>query len=98
MNFNDFGCSIITLFHIMVVNNWFVTTNMLSLIDGDSPWPKVFISSFWVCSVLIVTNLIIANVLEIYDSRVDEVDSLFERRRDTKALKKHLQEKSEVEL
>ena len=98
MNFNDFGTSIITLFHIMVVNNWFLTTNMLSLVDGGSVWPKVFISSFWVLCVLIVTNLIIANVLEIYDSRVDEVDSLFEKRKETKALKEHLAGKTDVEM
>ena len=28
MNFNDFGASMVTLFHIMVVNNWFITCNM----------------------------------------------------------------------
>lgn len=35
MNFNDFGMSMVTLFHIMVVNNWWVTTNMLCLIAGS---------------------------------------------------------------
>ena len=28
MNFNDFGASIVTLFHIQIVNNWFVTCDM----------------------------------------------------------------------
>ena len=28
MAFNDFGQSMVTLFHIMVVNNWWVTCNM----------------------------------------------------------------------
>ena len=28
MNFNDFYYSLVTLFHIMIVNNWFVTVNM----------------------------------------------------------------------
>ena len=30
MNFNDFGSSIVTLFHILVVNNWYITTDMIS--------------------------------------------------------------------
>ena len=98
MNFNDFGSSIITLFHIMVVNNWWMTTNMLSAIYDGAIWPKIFLASFWVFTVLNVTNLIIANVLEIYDSRLDEVESLFEKRKDTKALKQYLEKKDEVEL
>ena len=28
MNFNDFGCSLVTLFHILVVNNWYVTCSV----------------------------------------------------------------------
>ena len=27
LNFNDYGCSMITLFHQMVVNNWFLTVD-----------------------------------------------------------------------
>ena len=79
VNFNDFGSSIITLFHIMVVNNWFVTTNMLSGLYDGAAWPKIFVASFWVFVVLIVANLIIANVIEIYDARYSEVESLFEK-------------------
>ena len=98
MNFNDFGCSIITLFHIMVVNNWFVTTNMLSALYGGTIWPKIFVSSFWVFVVLIVANLIIANVIEIYDSKYIEVESYFELIAETKELRNHLNGKSELEL
>ena len=64
MNFNDFGMSIVTLFHIMVVNNWWVTTNMLTDI-AESNWPKVFVATFWVLIVLVIANLILANVIEI---------------------------------
>ena len=68
MNFNDFGMSMVTLFHIMVVNNWWITTNMLCDIV-DHSWPKTFIASFWVLIVLVVANLIVANVIEIQDNR-----------------------------
>ena len=65
MNFNDFGASFVTLFHIMIVNNWFVTCDMFSDIVGNN-WPRVYFISFWVFTVLIMLNLVISFVLEIY--------------------------------
>ena len=38
MNFNDFGASLVTLFHIMVVNNWWLTCNMYIDISKNN-WP-----------------------------------------------------------
>ena len=80
MNFNDFGMSMVTLFHIMVVNNWWVTTNMLCVIS-DSNWPRYFITTFWILIVLVVANLILSNVIEIQDNRSAEVRKVFEKRR-----------------
>jgi len=65
MNFNDFASSLVTLFHIMVVNNWFQTTNMCTAVAGNN-WPRVYFASFWVVTVLIMLNLVISFVLEIY--------------------------------
>ena len=80
MNFNDFGMSMVTLFHIMVVNNWWMTTNMLCVI-ADSSWPKFFITTFWILIVLVVANLILANVIEIQDNRSAQVRKVFAKRR-----------------
>jgi len=94
MNFNDFGASLVTLFHIMVVNNWWITCNMF--IDIDCGFPvencplklrsQLFFVSFWILTVLIIFNLIISNVIEIYDSVEEEVYNNFARRKYAKEL------------
>lgn len=66
MNFNDFPAALVTLFHIMVVNNWYVTANMYYYVMGNSTWPIFFFMLFWVMTVLIMLNLVIAFVLDIY--------------------------------
>ena len=78
MNFNDFGSSMVTLFHIMVVNNWFITCNMFIDISG-SHLPKFFFISFWIFTVLIIFNLVISNIIEIYDSVEEEITTKFRR-------------------
>lgn len=66
MNFNDFGASLVTLFHIMVVNNWFITCDMYCYVMGNN-WPRLYFISFWTITVLIVLNLVIAFVIDIYE-------------------------------
>jgi hypothetical protein len=65
MNFNDFGAGVVTLFHIMIVNNWYVTCDMFCIVM-DNHWPRTFFVAFWVLTVLIMLNLVISFVLEIY--------------------------------
>lgn len=65
MNFNDFGASIVTLFHIMIVNNWYVTCDMFCIVKENN-FPRMFFVAFWVLTVLIMLNLVISFVLEIY--------------------------------
>ena len=65
MNFNDFTSSLITLFTLMVINNWYNTTNMLCDIVGNS-WPIVFTFSFIVVITWLMLSLLIAFVLEIH--------------------------------
>ena len=84
----------------MVVNNWYITTNMLCDVvkeDTSKTWPKVFISSFWVIVVLVVSNLILANLIEIRDDRAVAVHKEFEKRRKIKALRNHLKDKDAIE-
>lgn len=79
MNFNDMGSSIITLFHISIVNNWYVTANMFTQAIGNS-WPRVYFVAWWVVSVLVLQNLIIAFVMEIYGQTTEQVDKEFKHR------------------
>lgn len=77
MNFNDFGASIIVLFQQMVVNNWYVVVNMISEVVGNTILVRLFFTSFWVTVVLILVNIMVAIVLEIYGSVSAEVDAKF---------------------
>jgi len=41
LNFNDFGAGMITMFHILVVNNWWVTCRMYEqIVAARHPFPK----------------------------------------------------------
>ncbi len=67
-NFNDFGASLITLFHMMVVNNWFVTVNLYTSIYGGDTVTHTFFILFYVFSVIVLMNIVIAFALEMYSS------------------------------
>lgn len=79
MNFNDFGASLVTLFHIMIVNNWFITCNMYCFVF-DSSWPKLFFIAFWTVTVLVMLNLVVSFVVDIYGNVSQEVEAEFKRR------------------
>jgi hypothetical protein len=79
LNFNDFGASLVTLFHIMVVNNWYVTCNMYCYVVGNN-WPRMYFILFWALTVLIMLNLVIAFIIEIYDTVSQEIEVEYKRR------------------
>lgn len=72
INFNDLYASMVTLFHILVVNNWNMTTEMYCVIT-DSNWPRFYFTTFWIICTLIMLNIVISFVLEIYGSIGDEI-------------------------
>ena len=61
----------------MVVNNWWVTVAMFTNVMADGYftflWIRLFFVSFWIGMVLIQLNILIAIVLEIYGSVMDDV-------------------------
>mmetsp|Transcript_71517 Transcript_71517/g.135116 ORF Transcript_71517/g.135116 Transcript_71517/m.135116 type:complete len:199 (+) Transcript_71517:2-598(+) len=63
MNFNDFPSSMVTLFVLMVVNNWFVITNALINVTA-SRWAALFSVSFLTIVNMIVLNILMALLLE----------------------------------
>ena len=91
MNFNDFGASIVTLFHIMVVNNWYVTCNMFCVVM-DATWPRVYFILFWILTVLIMLNLVISFVLEIFADVGASVSKAHKRSQFVIQLKSNFQE------
>mgnify|MGYP002633200446 CR=1 FL=1 len=63
----------------MVVNNWYVTCNMYCVVV-NSTWPIAYFISFWGITVLVMLNLVISFVLEIYGNVSAEVEAEFKRR------------------
>ena len=48
--------------------------------------PQLFFISFWVLTVLIITNLVISNIIEIYDSVEGTVKTRFSKNTQVKHL------------
>jgi len=86
-NFNDLASSFVTLFSIMVVNNWFVTVNMFVYACALHPEKqisefnvKMYFILFWYASVIISLNLVVAFILDGYDD-ILEIDATAENER-----------------
>ena len=57
----------ITLFGYMVVNNWFITVGMYVDITGTT-WTRVYFISFYVLSVAVILNIVVAFAIDMYSS------------------------------
>ena len=65
-NFNDFASSLVVLWDIMIVNNWYVFLNKFSRDSNLHEWSKLYFISWWLVSVVICVNLFISLVLETF--------------------------------
>ena len=63
-NFNDFATGLVTLFELLVVNNWWVIAEMYT--DVTNKWSRLFFASFYFWAVLIVVNLVVAFVIDMF--------------------------------
>ena len=97
LNFNDFCSGLVTLFQIMVVNNWWVTTDMYVNVTGS--WlPIFFFAIFWVFSVLICLNIITASVIEIYSASEEVISGKHNFLNGSKYLEKRFKGMNEDEI
>jgi uncharacterized membrane protein len=67
MNFNDLGSSFVTLFVMMVVNNWYIIVKMYNNISGHS-YARLYFIMFYFCSVVVMLNIVVAFVIDMYSS------------------------------
>lgn len=67
MNFNDLGSSLITLFALMVVNNWFMIVQVHTNMQGHS-FGRWFFILFYFSSVVVMLNIVVAFVIDTYSS------------------------------
>ena len=63
LNFNDFFSGVVTLFCLMVVNNWFIIANGLVQVT-QTYLTIVFFVSFFIIANLVCLNMLIALILD----------------------------------
>ncbi|XP_042332114.1 two pore calcium channel protein 2 isoform X3 [Sceloporus undulatus] len=68
-NFDDFAAALVTLWDVMVVNNWQVFLDAYS--RYSSPWSKLYFVTWWLISSVIWVNLFIALLLENFIHKWD---------------------------
>lgn len=68
-NFDDFAAALITLWDVMVVNNWQVILEAYKHYSG--PWSMVYFVLWWLVSSVIWINLFLALLLENFLNRWD---------------------------
>ena len=94
-NFNDLFSSLVTLFTLMVVNNWMVQVHMyVEIMDGNKYYRWFFVMFFYL-SVVIGINIVVAFAIDMYTS----VERLDNDRTDTlKLLEEELRPKKAIEV
>lgn len=80
LNFNDFPSGLVTLFVLMVVNNWFVVADGFMAVTND--YAAIFFVLFFVTVNLIVLNILIALILESSAAVREELQRLPEEEED----------------
>ena len=68
-NMNDFASAMVTMFELLIVNNWFV------LMDGyvaacDSQFARIFFVAYYVVCPMVLFNLVISYVLEKHEEQL----------------------------
>lgn len=72
-NFNDMLSSFVTLFTLMVVNNWMVQVDMYVQIMDNNKYYRIYFVLFFYFSVVVGINILVAFALDMYSS-VERLD------------------------
>ena len=51
-----------TLFELLVVNNWMVIMEEVATVDGG--WTRIYFISWFILAVMVMSNLIVAHILD----------------------------------
>ena len=76
-----------TLFAVMVGNNWNATTEMYCALLGND-WPRLYFSVFYVTTIMVILNIVISFVLEIYSMSLDASRAKRDRIKNARAISK----------
>ncbi|KAK3404717.1 hypothetical protein EUGRSUZ_K01031 [Eucalyptus grandis] len=70
LNFNDYPNGMVTLFNLLVLNNWQEWMQSYKELTGTS-WTLIYFISFYLITVLLLLNLVVAFVLEAFFTEMD---------------------------
>ncbi|XP_042094289.1 two pore channel protein 2 isoform X1 [Ovis aries] len=90
-NFDDFAAALVTLWDVMIVNNWQVFLDAFRRYAG--PWSEVYFVLWWLVSSVIWVNLFLALILENFLHKWDRrshLQSLTEELEDTSEMTEEL--------
>ena len=71
-DFSDFASSIVTLWDVMVVNNWFIFLENFAQNTLLAWWSKVYFVAWWLVSSIICINFFTALVVGTFLSNIEE--------------------------
>lgn len=74
LNFNDAECSFVTLFCVLVVNNWFVIVDGFAAVSNRD-LARVYFLAFYVVGVLLFLNIVVAFILDAFLSEYNKARS-----------------------
>ncbi|KAI3468427.1 hypothetical protein Pfo_025090 [Paulownia fortunei] len=69
-NFNDYPNGMVTLFNLLVMGNWQVWMQSYKNLTGTA-WTYVYFISFYLITILLLLNLVVAFVLEAFFAEMD---------------------------
>lgn len=72
-NFHDFGSSLVTLWDVMVVNNWYIFLEKFARDSSLGSWSNIYFIMWWLLATIIGTNLFVSLVLDTFLIRWDAV-------------------------
>jgi hypothetical protein len=64
INFNTFPNAMLTLFHLVIVNNWMVT--MDGCVGATGNWAYVYFIAFYLFGTIVMVNVIVAFTLDTF--------------------------------
>lgn len=76
-NFHDFASSLVLLWNVMVVNNWYVF--LFAYARVATKWSQLYFIAWWLVSVIITINLFISLIIEVFLTRWEAYHSWKQR-------------------
>ena len=72
-NFNDYTAALVTLFELLIVNNWYVIMDATAAVTGW--WARAYCILWFCVAAVCMTNLVVAQILESVSSTLDKSSS-----------------------